>query len=60
MKAMKKLIEELTAGDSGVHLTPLFKTLKVSEPPKCMGGGEVENVDEPVARLEDAGFTAGC
>jgi electron transfer flavoprotein beta subunit len=54
MKATRKPIEKLTAGDSGVHLTPLLKTLK------CVGGGKVENVDELVARLGDAGFTTGC
>jgi len=58
MKATRKPNEKLTVGDSGMHLTPLLKTLKVSEPPKWAGGGKVNNVDELVARLEDAGFTA--
>jgi electron transfer flavoprotein beta subunit len=58
MKAKKKPIEKLGAGDLGVDLTPLLETLKVSEPPKRVGGGKVESVDELVARLKEAGFTA--
>jgi electron transfer flavoprotein beta subunit len=58
MKAKKKPIEKLSAGDLGVDLTPLLETLKVSEPPKRVGGGKVESVDELVARLKEAGFTA--
>lgn len=41
MKAKKKPIEKLTPEDLGVDLTPLLETLKVSEPPKRVGGGKV-------------------
>lgn len=58
MKAKKKPIEKLTAQDLGVDLTPRLETLKVTEPPKRVGGGKVETVDELVAKLKDAGFTA--
>lgn len=41
MKAKKKLIEKFTPADLGVDLTPRIETLKVSEPPKRVGGGKV-------------------
>ena len=41
MKAKKKPIEKLTPSDLGVDLTPRIETLKVSEPPKRVGGGKV-------------------
>ncbi|KAI0316271.1 electron transfer flavoprotein beta subunit [Amylostereum chailletii] len=58
MKAKKKPIEKLTPADLGVDLTPILETLKVSEPPKRVGGAKVENVDELVSKLKAAGFTA--
>jgi electron transfer flavoprotein beta subunit len=32
-----------------------MEVISVSEPPKRVGGGKVENVDELVAKLKDAG-----
>ncbi|KAJ3522729.1 hypothetical protein NM688_g8834 [Phlebia brevispora] len=58
MKAKKKPIEKLTADALGIDLTPRLETLEVSEPPKRVGGTKVENVDELVAKLKEAGFTA--
>ncbi|KAH7923824.1 electron transfer flavoprotein, beta subunit [Leucogyrophana mollusca] len=58
MKAKKKPIEKLLAADLGVDLTPRLETIKVEEPPKRVGGGKVENVDELLAKLKDAGITA--
>jgi len=58
MKAKKKPIEKITPADLGVDLTPVLETLKVTEPPKRVGGVKVTNVDELVAKLKDAGFTA--
>ncbi|KAL0960903.1 hypothetical protein HGRIS_005912 [Hohenbuehelia grisea] len=58
MKAKKKPIEKLTPSDLGVDLTPILQTLKVTEPPKRVGGGKVENVDELIAKLKEAGITA--
>jgi electron transfer flavoprotein beta subunit len=43
MKAKKKLIEKLTADELGVDLTPRLETVKVTEPPKRVGGGQVRN-----------------
>ncbi|OBZ71629.1 Electron transfer flavoprotein subunit beta [Grifola frondosa] len=58
MKAKKKPIEKLTPADLQVDLTPRLETIKVAEPPKRVGGGKVENVDQLVAKLKEAGFTA--
>ena len=41
MKAKKKPIEKVTPGDLGVDLTPVLETIKVTEPPKRVGGGKV-------------------
>jgi len=57
MKAKKKPIEKLSASDLGVDLTPRLETLKVEEPPKRVGGGKVESVDELIAKLTEAGIT---
>ncbi|KAJ7471992.1 hypothetical protein FB451DRAFT_1251632 [Mycena latifolia] len=58
MKAKKKPIEKLSAADLGVDFTPRLETLKVTEPPVRVGGGKVDSVDELVAKLKEAGFTA--
>ena len=58
MKAKKKPLEKLKPEDIGVDLTPQMETLKVNEPPKRVGGIKVENVDELVAKMKEAGFTA--
>ncbi|KAI0718210.1 electron transfer flavoprotein beta subunit [Cerioporus squamosus] len=57
MKAKKKPIRKLTAADLQVDLTPRLETLKVAEPPKRVGGGKVESVDELIAKLKEAGIT---
>jgi hypothetical protein len=44
MKAKKKPIEKLTADDLGVDLTPVLETIKVTEPPKRVGGGKVGDI----------------
>ena len=43
MKAKKKPIEKFTPVDLGVDLTPLIETIKVTEPPKRVGGGKVRS-----------------
>ncbi|KAJ7186993.1 hypothetical protein C8R46DRAFT_1058545 [Mycena filopes] len=58
MKAKKKPLQKLTPADLGVDLIPLLETLKVTEPPTRVGGGKVDSVDELVAKLKEAGFTA--
>jgi electron transfer flavoprotein alpha/beta subunit len=42
MKAKKKPIEKLSPEDLGVDLTPVLETIKVTEPPKRVGGGKVK------------------
>ncbi|TDL22096.1 electron transfer flavo protein beta subunit [Rickenella mellea] len=59
MKAKKKPIEKLSPADLRVDLTPRLETLKITEPPKRVGGGKarcVSNVDELIAKLKDAGL----
>ncbi|PAV16879.1 electron transfer flavo beta subunit [Pyrrhoderma noxium] len=58
MKAKKKPIEKLQASDLGIDLTPRLETIRVSEPPKRVGGGKVANVDELVAKLKEAGVAS--
>ncbi|TFK22920.1 electron transfer flavo protein, beta subunit [Coprinopsis marcescibilis] len=58
MKAKKKPVEKLNAEALGVDFTPQLKTLKISEPPKRVGGGKVTSVQELVAKLKEAGITA--
>jgi len=58
MKAKKKPIEKLTPADLGVDLTPVLETIKVTEPPKRVGGGKVSSVEELVGKLKDAGIGA--
>lgn len=58
MKAKKKPVEKVKPEELGVDLTPMLETIKVAEPPKRVGGGKVESVEELVGKLKDAGFTA--
>jgi electron transfer flavoprotein beta subunit len=55
MKAKKKPIDEKSAGDLGVDITPRFKVLKVSEPPKRGGGVKVASVGELLDKLKSDG-----
>ena len=55
MKAKKKPIDEKSPADLGVDITPRFKVLKVTEPPRRGGGVKVANVSELLNRLKDAG-----
>ena len=41
MKAKKKPFEKLTPADLGIDFTPRLETIKVTEPPKRVGGGKV-------------------
>jgi len=56
MKAKKKPLEKLTPADLGIDLTPRLETIKVTEPLKRVGGGKVENVDQLLAKLKEAGI----
>jgi electron transfer flavoprotein beta subunit len=55
MKAKKKPIAEKSPADLGVDVTPRFKVLKVSEPPRRGGGVKVANVSELLDKLKAAG-----
>jgi electron transfer flavoprotein beta subunit len=55
MKAKKKPIDEKSAADLGVDITPRFKVLKVSEPPKRSGGVKVASVGELLDKLKTDG-----
>ncbi len=55
MKAKKKPIEEKSPADLGVDITPRFKVLKVSEPPKRGGGVKLASVGELLDRLKADG-----
>lgn len=56
MKAKKKPVVKMTPADLGVDLTPRLKVLKVTDPPKRQGGAKVENVDQVVQKLKEAGI----
>src|SRR6201991_4420744 len=52
MKAKKKPIEEKSAADYGVDVTPRFKVLKVTEPAKRVAGVKVKSVAELLDKLK--------
>ena len=53
MKAKKKPIEEFTAIDLGVDVTPRVQQIKVEEPPKRKAGIKVSSVAELVQKLKN-------
>ena len=55
MKAKKKPIAEKSPADLGVDVTPRFKVLKISEPPKRGGGSKVASVSELLDKLKADG-----
>lgn len=55
MKAKKKPVEKVSPSDLGIDFTPQLETLKVTEPPKRVGGGKVETVDQLIEKLKAAG-----
>ena len=55
MKAKKKPLEEKTAADFGVDVTPRLSVVKVAEPAGRSAGIKVGSVDELVAKLKEAG-----
>ena len=55
MKAKKKPIDEKSAADLGIDITPRFKVLKVSEPPKRGGGVKLAGVGELLDKLKADG-----
>jgi electron transfer flavoprotein beta subunit len=55
MKAKKKPIDEKTAGDLGVDVTPRLSVVKTSEPPGRSAGVKIETAAELVGKLKEAG-----
>ncbi len=55
MKAKKKPLDEKTAGDYGVDVTPRLEIVKTSEPEERAAGIKVGSVDELVAKLKEVG-----
>ncbi|MDV7271135.1 electron transfer flavoprotein subunit beta/FixA family protein [Thioclava sp. A2] len=55
MKAKKKPLDEKTAADYGVDVTPRLSVVKTSEPAGRSAGIKVGSVDELVSKLKDAG-----
>ncbi|WP_050605198.1 electron transfer flavoprotein subunit beta/FixA family protein [Ruegeria sp. 6PALISEP08] len=55
MKAKKKPLDEKTAADYGVDVTPRLEIVKTDEPPARAAGIVVGSVDELVEKLKEAG-----
>ncbi len=55
MKAKKKPLEEKTAADYGVDVSPRLEVVKTAEPAARKAGIMVGSVDELVAKLKDLG-----
>ncbi len=55
MKAKKKPLEEKTAADYGVDVTPRLQVVKTAEPEARKAGVRVGSVDELVTKLKEAG-----
>jgi electron transfer flavoprotein beta subunit len=55
MKAKKKPLDEKTAADYGVDVSPRLTIVKTSEPPVRQAGIKVGSVDELVSKLKEAG-----
>ena len=55
MKAKKKPLDEKTAADYGVDVTPRLTVTGTTEPATRAAGIKVASVDELVAKLKEAG-----
>jgi electron transfer flavoprotein beta subunit len=55
MKAKKKPLDEKTAADYGVDVTPRLTVVKTAEPEARKAGVKVGSVDELIAKLKEAG-----
>lgn len=55
MKAKKKKIEVIKAGDLGVDLTSKVSVISVEEPPQRLAGVKVETTEDLVAKLKEVG-----
>ena len=55
MKAKKKPLDEKTADDYGVDVSPRLRIVKTTEPQTRKAGEIVGSVDELVVKLKEAG-----
>jgi electron transfer flavoprotein beta subunit len=55
MKAKKKPLDEKTAADFGVDVTPRLEIIRTGEPAERAAGIKVGSVDELLGKLKDAG-----
>jgi electron transfer flavoprotein beta subunit len=55
MKAKRKPMDEKTAADYGVDVTPRLQIVKTSEPETRAAGIKVSSVDELIDKLKEAG-----
>ncbi len=55
MKAKKKPLDEKTAADYGVDVSPRLEIVSTREPEGRKAGIKVESVDELVSKLKEAG-----
>jgi electron transfer flavoprotein beta subunit len=55
MKAKKKPMDEKTAADYGVDVTPRLSVVKTTEPASRAAGIKVASVDELIAKLKEVG-----
>ena len=55
MKAKKKPLDQKTADDYGVDVTPRLSIVKTTEPEARAAGIKVGSVDELVAKLKEVG-----
>ncbi|XP_002131618.2 electron transfer flavoprotein subunit beta-like [Ciona intestinalis] len=56
MKAKKKKVAKLTAKDLGVDLASSIEIVEVADPPQRQAGIKVENTEELVGKLKEAGL----
>jgi electron transfer flavoprotein beta subunit len=55
MKAKKKPLDEKTAADYGIDVTPRLTVVSTAEPEARKAGVKVGSVDELIGKLKEAG-----
>ena len=54
-KAKKKPLAKMTSDELGIDIKPRLQVKSVVDPPVRQAGTKVENVDELISKLKDAG-----
>lgn len=54
-KAKKKPFAKMTSDELGIDIKPRLQVKSVVDPPVRQAGSKVENVDELISKLKDAG-----